>query len=111
MTLSIYDPTKGCNVLNPANFIVNAFHKDFVKVHMPTFMKEFRTHAANREVMVAEKKKVKKTPLKTVTRNMQIRTKEVKIDLAQKKALILAPKDFKYFSAAGANNVSPKGKK
>jgi hypothetical protein len=101
-------------VLNPAAFIVNAFHKDYMKVHEPTFMKDFRTHEANREVAKEENKKVKKTPLKTVTRSLTIKVKpktEVKIDLAKKKELILKPKDFKYFSAAGANNVTPRGKK
>jgi hypothetical protein len=129
MTLTTFDPVKGCNVLNPAAFVVNAFHPDYVKTHMPDLLKEFRTHLANREERVEKKLKVKKTPLKTVTKSMQILTKreqrksmadvkaeldrkmEGRLDLAKKKELILKPKDFKYFSAAGANNVRPKGKK
>jgi hypothetical protein len=44
MSLSIYDPEKGCFVLKqwiPEK--INAFHPDFVKVHMPNFLSELRT--------------------------------------------------------------------
>ena len=46
MSLSVYDPEKGCFVLkqwNPEK--INAFHKDFVKVHMPDFIDEIRTES------------------------------------------------------------------
>jgi hypothetical protein len=52
MSLSIYDPKKGCFVLNPANFAINAFHKDYVKTYMPEFLtqapaaKPVRKHVA-----------------------------------------------------------------
>jgi hypothetical protein len=29
--------------------MINAFHPDFVKTHMPTFLNEFRTHEARRQ--------------------------------------------------------------
>ena len=39
MSLSIYDPIKGCFVLKPNQPpIINAFHKDFVKTYMPEFL-------------------------------------------------------------------------
>ena len=40
--------------------VIHAFHPDYVKVHMPDLMKDFRTHAANREVREEKKLKVKK---------------------------------------------------
>jgi hypothetical protein len=49
MTLSIYDPRKGCNVLNPNEFLINAFHPDYVKTHMPQFMTDVRTSARQEE--------------------------------------------------------------
>lgn len=47
MSLTIYDPTKGCHVLNPEQFkpIVNAFHPDYVKTYMPEFMTSLRTES------------------------------------------------------------------
>lgn len=44
---------------------INAFHPDFMKTHMPDFMKDFRTHEANRQAAaavssyVAKQRKVK----------------------------------------------------
>jgi hypothetical protein len=129
MTLTTFDPVKGCNVLNPAAFVINAFHPDYIKTYMPDLLKEFRTHEANRDDRKEKKLKVRTKPLKTVTKSMQILTKreqtksmadvkaevnrklEGRLDLAKKKELILNPKEFKYFSAAGANNVKPRGKK
>jgi len=29
--------------------VINAFHPDYMKTHEPNFMKEFRTHEANRQ--------------------------------------------------------------
>jgi hypothetical protein len=49
MNLSIYDPSKGCFVLNPNEFLINAFHPDYVKTHMPQFMTDVRTSARQEE--------------------------------------------------------------
>jgi hypothetical protein len=100
---------------------INAFHPDYMKTFHPDFMQDFRTNDANREEREGKKLRVSKKPLKMMTKTMRIRTKnpthiltkeqqgmsmdEVRLELA------LKPKDFKYFSAAGANNVTPKGKK
>ncbi len=88
---------------------VNAFHPDYVKTHMPDLMKEFRTHAANREVREEKQLKVKKTPLKTVTRSLSVKIskEQARLDLQKKKELMLNNRDFKYFSGAGM----PKGVK
>lgn len=45
MSLVKYDYEKGCFVLNPSNFVINAFHKDYMKVHEPDFMNEVRTES------------------------------------------------------------------
>jgi hypothetical protein len=100
---------------------MNAFHPDFVDTYYPDLMKDFRTNDANREEREGKKLRVSKKPLKMLTKTLRVRTKnplhiltkeqqgmsmdEVRLELA------LKPKDFNYFSAAGANNVTPKGKK
>ena len=89
--------------------VINAFHKDYVKTYMPEMLKDFRTHLANREERVEKKLKVKKTPLKTVTKSLSVKIskEQARLDLQRKKELALKPRDFKYFSDAGM----PKGVK
>ena len=89
--------------------VINAFHKDYVKTYMPEVMKDFRTHAANREERVEKKLKVKKTPLKTVTKSLSVKIskEQARLDLQKRKELMLNNRDFKYFSGAGM----PKGVK
>jgi len=89
--------------------VINAFHKDYVKTYMPEIMKDFRTHAANREERVEKKLKDKKTPLKTVTKSLSVKIskEQARFDLQRKKELALKPRDFNYFSGAGM----PKGVK
>ena len=89
--------------------VINAFHKDYVKVHMPDLMKDFRTHEANREVREEKKLKVSRKPLKTVTKSLSVKIskEQARLDLQRKKELALKPRDFKYFSDAGM----PKGVK
>jgi hypothetical protein len=92
---------------------MNAFHPDYVKTHMPDLMKDFRTHAANREVREEKNLKVNRKPLKTITKSLSVKIskEQARLNLERKKQMTIAPRDFKYFSAAGANNVSVKGKK
>lgn len=89
--------------------VINAFHKDYVKTYMPEMLKDFRTHAANREERVEKKLKVKKTPLKTVTKSLSVKIskEQARLDLQKRKELMLNNRDFKYFSGAGM----PKGVK
>ena len=92
---------------------MNAFHPDYVKTYMPDLMKDFRTHAANREVREEQNLRVSNKPLKTLTRSLSVKIskEQARLNLERKKQMTVAPKDFKYFSAAGANNGSVKGKK
>jgi len=46
MSLTKYDPVKGCFILNPEQFVINAFHKDYVKTYMPEFLSDLRTKSA-----------------------------------------------------------------
>ena len=41
--------------------VINAFHPDYIKVHHPNFMKEFRTHEANRQAAATLSEYVEKT--------------------------------------------------
>ena len=93
--------------------VINAFHPDYVKTYMPDLMKDFRTHAANREVREEKNLKVNRKPLKTVTKSLSVKIskEQARLNLEKQKALLINNRDFKYFSAAGANNVSAKGKK
>ena len=89
--------------------IINAFHKDYVKTHHPDLMKEFRTHQANREERVEKQLKVKKKPLKTVTRSLSVKIskEQDRLNLQHRKALMLSNKEFHIFNKAGM----PKGVK
>ena len=48
-TPQVYDHKKGCFVMRGPTKIINAFHPDFVKTHMPKFMDAFRTADARRQ--------------------------------------------------------------
>lgn len=63
MSLTKYDYERGCFILNPKEFkpVINAFHPDYVKVHEPNFMKDFRTHEANRQASTTLTEYVEKT--------------------------------------------------
>jgi len=88
---------------------VNAFHPDYVKTHMPDLMKDFRTHAANREVREEKKLRVSRKPLKTVTRSLTVKVskEQARLNLERKKQMTIAPKDFHIYQKAGM----PKGVK
>ena len=99
MTLSVYDPTKGRFVLNPKEFVINAFHPEYVKTHMPEFMSNIRlesTQKANGEASGAKARAAREA--KNVFANT-INTKSKKVDLAVKQ--------YYTFSKAGM----PKGVK
>jgi hypothetical protein len=82
---------------------MNAFHPDYVKTHMPDLMKDFRTHAANREVREEQKLKVSKKPLKTVTKSLSVKISkdQARLDLERRKQMTIAPKDFHVYQKAG----------
>ena len=63
MSLTIYDPEKNCQVLNPEHFtpVINAFHPDYVKTYMPEFLKSIKTEA---QMKANGEKVAKTTPMK-----------------------------------------------
>jgi hypothetical protein len=106
--LSIYDPIKGCFVLNnPTPPIINAFHPDYVKTYMPEILTaikvdEQRTESAKTlSKHVTEKRKT--NPLHGFVHGVSKAAKPLKVDLT--------PREFHIYNRAGANNVGPKGKK
>ena len=48
-SLSTFSSELGCQVLDPNQFskpeVINAFHKDYVKTHMPEFLTNLRTES------------------------------------------------------------------
>lgn len=101
MTLSVYDPEKGCNVLNPELFErpMNAFHPDYVKTHMPEFLSNIRTEAVQHAngVINGGKSKASRESKKGKTVN----SIHVFPKTKAKKRVDLAPTDFHVFSKAG----------
>jgi hypothetical protein len=107
--------------------VINAFHPDYVKTHMPEFMahvKQQNKHELASQSManltIRKRTQDKTIPLHVMRapeRNMTMA--EVMDELAEmkrkklsaKQRIDLAPKDFKIYSRAGTANVTPKGKK
>lgn len=87
MSLTKYDPVKGCFVLNPEKFVINAFHKDYVKTYMPELLTTIKTEARMKE---NGEKVAKTTPMK--------------MHILRPK---LEPTEFHVYNKAGM----PKGKK
>lgn len=87
MSLSTYDPIKGCFVLAPMKQEnINAFHPDYIKVHQPNLMQSFRTAEANRKAAL--------TLSKHVTEQRKINPNHGYVDLT--------PRDFHVYQRAGA---------
>lgn len=108
MTLSVYDPDQGCNVLNPEEFkpIINAFHPDYVKTYMPEFMSSIRLEAmqkANGQVNGGKAKAAREAVNKAA---FTVNTKHP-IRAAHLHRPNLAPTEFHIFNKAGM----PKGVK
>lgn len=63
MSLTKYDPVKGCFVLNPEKFkpVINAFHPDYVKTYMPELLSSIKTEA---QMKANGEKVAKTTPMK-----------------------------------------------
>ena len=108
MTLSTYDPIKGCFVLKPIDPpIINAFHSDYVKTYMPEFMTGVQQDAQRIEAgktlskHVTEKRKT--NPMHGFVHGVSKAAKPLKVDLT--------PREFRIYNQAGAKNVTPKGKK
>ena len=111
--------------------IINCFHKDFVKTHMPEFMahiKQQNKHELSSQSMASltiKKRTQDKTiplhvmraPKRTIGKDMtmaQVMDELAEIKqkkLSAKQRVDLAPKEFNIYSRAGTANVTPKGKK
>jgi hypothetical protein len=107
--------------------VINAFHPDYVKTHMPEFMahvkqqNKYEISSQNMANLTVRKRiqSVKKPlhVMRAPERDMTMA--EVMDELAEmkrkklsaKQRIDLAPKDFKIYSRAGTANVTPKGKK
>ena len=106
MNLSIYDPIKGCFVLNPKEFtpVINAFHPDYVKTYMPELLSSIKlegTQKANGVINGGKAKATREAINKgafTISQFPKTKAK-ARVDLA--------PTDFRVFSKAGM----PKGVK
>jgi hypothetical protein len=86
MSLSTYDPVKGCFVLAPmTQQTINAFHPDYIKVYQPNLMKDFRTAEANRKAAL--------TLSQHVTEQRKINPLHGYVDLT--------PRDFHVYQRAG----------
>jgi hypothetical protein len=105
MTLSTYDPVKGCFVLKPMTQpIINAFHPDYVKTYMPDILTAIKVDekrtAAGETLSKHVTEKRKKNPLHGFVHGV---SKAAKVNLA--------PREFHVFNKAGTANLKVKGKK
>lgn len=50
MSLTVFDPIKGCQVLNPKEFtpVINAFHPDYVKTYHPELLASIKAEASQK---------------------------------------------------------------
>ena len=107
--------------------VINAFHPDYVKTHMPEFLahvkqqNKYEISSQNMANLTVRKRiqSVKKPlhVMRAPERDMTMA--EVMDELAEmkrkklsaKQRIDLAPRDFNIYSRAGIANVTPKGKK
>ena len=110
MSLSIYDPIKGCFVLKPEQPpIINAFHPDYVKTYMPEFLSSIRVEATQKAngVINGGKSKASREAKKGKTVNTINVDAKHPIRAAHLHRPNLAPTDFHIYQKAGM----PKGVK
>jgi hypothetical protein len=107
MSLSIYDPIKGCFVLKPEQPpIINAFHPDYVKTYMPEFLSSIRLEATQKANGVIQGGKSKAAREAINKAAFTVNTKPPK-RAAHLHRPNLAPTDFHIYQKAGM----PKGVK
>ena len=101
MTLSVYDPIKNCFVLKQMTPVtINAFHPDYMKTHEPNFMKDFRTHEANRQAAATLTKHVEKVRKSKPSHGTVFGISD-KIVVGQPKEMMLKPREYHTFAKAG----------
>jgi hypothetical protein len=106
MNLSIYDPSKGCFVLNPNEFLINAFHPDYVKTHMPQFLTEVRTSARQEEAGKNVRNYLDKRRETEPSHGTFFGMSDKEASMSPKE-MLLKPTEFHVYQRAGM----PKGKK
>jgi hypothetical protein len=108
MSLSIYDPTRGCFILNPSQFptIINAFHPDYVKTHMPQFLTDVRTSARQEEAGKSVRKYLDKRRETEPSHGTFFGMSDKEASMSPKE-MMLKPTEFHTYSKAGM----PKGVK
>jgi len=101
MNLSIYDPTKGCFVLNPENFkpVINAFHPDYIKTYHPELLSSIKAEATQKANGVIAGGKSKAT--RESVHGRTVNSIHVAPKTRAKERVNLAPTDFHVFSKAG----------
>jgi len=94
--LSIYDPIKGCFVLNHNTPpVINAFHPDYVKTYMPEFMSAIRLEATQiaNGVIAGGKSKAAREAKGSKTVNT--------VNLNPKPKFDIAPRTYHTYAKAG----------
>lgn len=87
--------------------MINAFHPDYIKTHEPNFMKDFRTHEANRNAAAAVSnyvtKKRRTTPSHGTVFGISEKVKAVTAPahMHRPKAASLNPTEYHTYSKAG----------
>lgn len=87
--------------------MINAFHPDYIKTHEPNFMKDFRTHEANRNAAAAVSnyvtKKRRTTPSHGTVFGISEKVKAVTAPahMHRPKAVNLNPTEYHTYSKAG----------
>lgn len=95
MSLSVYDPEKGVFVLNPKKFVINAFHPDYIKTHMPQFLSTMRIESSQKTNGTINGSKSRVT--REAKRGKTVNT----ININPKPKFNIAPMEFHVYSKAG----------
>jgi len=88
--------------------MINAFHPDFMKTHMPDFMKDFRTHEANRNAAAAvssyvtRQRKVKPSHGTVFGISEKVKAVTAPAHMHRPKAVDLNRTEYHTYSKAGA---------
>lgn len=107
MSLTTYDPIKGCFVLKPEQPpIINAFHPDYVKTYMPEFLSSIRIEGVQKANGQASGSKAKAAREAVNKAAFTVNTKHP-IRAAHLHRPNLAPTEFHIYNKAGM----PKGVK
>ena len=108
MNLSIYDPRKGCFVLNPKQFptTINAFHPDYIDTYHPEFRSEVRTSARQEEAGKNVSKYLDKRRETEPSHGTFFGMSDKEASMSPKE-MMLKPTEFHIYQRAGM----PKGKK